>query len=216
VHPELDMADTLSQIHGIAPSASVRAPAWNEIAPALAAQFEGAIAVGHGIENDLRFLTAAYGRNGEGSSPVLAAIDTLVLARRAVATSRYTLRALTSELSLPPRQWHRALEDARGVRELFRRIVPEFGARCAADLAQVRVGQRGAIEVRDQIAERLAALGASREPCTLIVRARGHGPTPITGTVERWQSPHVWMTLQGGGLRVLRADRVLRIESVAK
>ena len=217
VRPDAPMRPEAFAVHGIDADTLTSAPEFDIIAPKVRALFDGAVAVGHGTELDVLFLDRAF-RAAHLEPPDLGdRIDTLTRARRAIAAKSHSLEALAVALALPARRRHRAIDDAETVIDLFARLVHEFGATTPRDLAQVRVGQRSAVAVREQIARALEDLQTSGAPCTLTFRTRGRAPTSLRARIERWTPPHARIVIEPGNLvRVIRADRVLRIEPVQR
>lgn len=198
-------------IHRIDPLALESAPRFESIAPTVRALFAGAVPVGHGTDLDASFLDRALEPSGDRPSPLALRLDTLTLARRCIHAPSYTLPALTARLGLPDRHWHRAHDDALAVRALFERIAPAFGETTVRDLWQVRIGQREAVVVRDTVARALEALVASGERRKITLRTPGKEPTTHTYRVEYWDAPHARCVDDLHRVRVVRADRILRI-----
>ncbi|MEI8255688.1 MAG: 3'-5' exonuclease [Deltaproteobacteria bacterium] len=198
-------------IHGIDPVALSSAPRFDAIVPELRAVFAGAIPVGHGTDLDALFLSRALERLGAEPSPIATRLDTLTLARRSLNAPSYTLPALTARLGLPDRRWHRAHDDALAVRAVFDAVVPAFGVTTPSDLWQVRIGQREAVVVRDAIAASLEALAESGARCEITLRTPGKEPTTLVAHVEQWSPPHARCVDARRRMRVVRADRILRI-----
>jgi DNA polymerase-3 subunit epsilon len=198
------------RLHGIAPSESADAPTFAVIAPTLAQLLDGAVPVMHGAELDVAFLDAAFARLGM-EARVGPHLDTVLLARRILRADSYALGALSIQLGTAPRRWHRAAEDVEALLGLFAQVVDSLGPRTARDLWQVRAGERGPVVVRDTIAAALAARVGQR--VKLLVRPRGRDPVTVLGRLERWTPPHLLVHVKGpsGGLRLLRADRVLQV-----
>lgn len=211
VHTDVASTPEALAVHGIDPAALEGAPTFADLAPAVAAMLEGAVPVAHDPSLDRAFLDAAFAAAGSDAR-LGAAIDTLHLSRRAVLARSYQLGALCAGLGFAPRRWHRAGEDVKGLEDLFGAMVEVFQPESARDLWQVRAGGGGPAVVRDTVARALEAMVGSRRLATLLVRTPGHVPTEVRARVERWATPHVWLTTPGRNtVRVLRADRVLRV-----
>jgi DNA polymerase-3 subunit epsilon len=214
VAPEIPVSAGALAIHGLDAATLAGAPRFETIATRVASLLEGAVPVAHGAVLDVRFLGPALERAGCDPAPLAFVLDTVVLARRAVAAPRYALAELSRALGLPARRWHRAREDVEALRALFPRLVRELAPPSARDLWEVRIGQREVVRVRASIAARLAALAGGRSTATLVVRHARRAPRLLRGFVERWDPPHVYVRPAGSrsGLKVVRADRVLRVE----
>jgi DNA polymerase-3 subunit epsilon len=215
VHPDVPVSPNAFAVHGIAAEALTSAPSFDTIAPRVLTLFADAVPVGHGTDLDVAFLNRAFRDAGSTPPDLERRLDTLVLARRAIPSASHTLHALATLLGLPQRPTHRALDDAETVRLLFDRLVREFGATTAADLAQVRIGQRETVVVRDSVACALDRFAADGSPCRITLRSRGRPARSIDARVEHWSAPHARITnLAGEHVRIVRADRILRIEAI--
>ncbi len=167
----------------------------------------------HSPELDVAFLDAAFARGGH-STRVGVALDTLVMARRAVFAHSYALPSLAKELGLAQHRWHRAEDDVAALVELFVRLCDALRPATARDLWNVRVGQQGPITVRDDIAGALEAFAKSGGTASITLRPRGRPASTVVGVVERWDPPYARVRPVGQSttLRVVRGDRVLRVE----
>lgn len=200
--------------HGIETAALADAPELHDVTARVSELLRGAVPVAHGIDMDAAFLNRAFELTGDDLR-LDAALDTLVLARRCLHASTYSLSALAERLDLGAFRWHRAGEDVRALRSLFNQLVTLYAPSSARDLWEVRVGQRGPVTVRASIASALDDLAARRDFAELWLRAPGRELTRLRGRVERWSSPHVTLTDLGPkrhGVRIVRADRVIRVE----
>lgn len=215
VAPSRPSSPAALAVHGLDALTLANAPCFDAIAGRVEALLRGAVPVAHGAVLDRAFLARALKEAGRDPSVVAFMIDTLTLARRAVFAHSYALGPLCESLGLGPYRWHRALDDARAVADLFHRLAPEFSPPTPRDLWEVRVGQRESVRVRASIASRLADLAQEGARGRLVVRRARHTAQSITGTIERWAPPHVYIRRDEArdGLTVVRADRILRIES---
>ncbi len=189
------------------------AASFARVADEIAGRLRGSIVVTHGGSLDIAMVHRAFASVGLTDVTVPHGIDTLTLARRALAAPSYRLRSLAVQLGLAERAWHSALPDAMATAELFDRLVPLLEPVTPRDLWEVRVGQRGPVRVRTQIARQLEAALASAAPCAIVVRPRGRHEMTLRGVVERWVPPHLYLATDGPtpGLRIVRADRILRM-----
>lgn len=211
IDPGVPVQPEAAAIHHIDPLAIRVAPRFERIAPRLRALFAGAIPVGHGTELDAFFLARALERVDSEPSPIAHRLDTLTLARRSLHAPCYALPALTARLDLPSRRWHRAHDDALAVRSLFENLVPAFGATTPSDLWQVHIGRREPVVVRSAIAKTLEGFVQRGSFCELTLRAPGKKPFALVARIEHLDVPHVRCVDVRGRVRVLRADRILRI-----
>ncbi|MBL8604833.1 MAG: 3'-5' exonuclease [Myxococcales bacterium] len=213
VHCPQRSCEEAMALHGISPDECAAAPSFAAIASTVRCFLEGAIAVMHDPNLDVAFLEAAFDAAGAPFrfGPVL---DTVMLARRAVLAPSYALSALAHTLNFTPRRWHRAAEDVAGLQDLFGHLVEALVPASPYDLWQVRAGQKGPVMVRDSIARRLEAAVHSNERLGLVLRARGMEPTLLAARILRWTPPHCVVALGDADrvLRVLRADRILRLD----
>jgi DNA polymerase III epsilon subunit-like protein len=214
VAPEVPPSPAAIAMHGLDAAALADAPRFDTIAPRIASLLAGAVPIAHGVALDVAFLSRALTQAGCDAAPLSFVLDTVTLARRALASPRYTLRELCRTLGLPARRWHRALEDVEALRAVFPCLVRELAPPDARDLWEVRVGQREAVRVRHSLAERITALAKSHAPASFVFRPRRRPPSVLRGVVERWTPPHVYIRPAGtrSGLQIVRADRLLRIE----
>ncbi len=214
VRTEVESDPSAFAAHGISAEALADAPPFEALAPALCEVLRGAVVVGHAPELDVLLLDRALALAGrdERLGP---ALDTLTLARRGVHARTYNLASLVARLSLGTFRWHRAEDDARATAALLQHLIALFRPTTARDLWEVRVGQHGAVRVRPAFAASFERAARSGRPLTMLVRTPGRDPFTLRGRVERWTSPHLLLApgVRGRqGLRVLRADRVLRID----
>jgi DNA polymerase III epsilon subunit-like protein len=170
--------------------------------------------VGHGTSLDLVFLSRAIARWLPHRAAPLFAIDTLTLARRAMRSQRYTLESLCSALGIHTSGLHRAEQDATATAALFERLAPMFAPRDARDLWEVRVGQHHEVRVRRAIASQIEQLVAEKKPARFVVRHGGAAPRALRAHIERWDAPHLRLHRASAAPTILRADRILRIESI--
>lgn len=212
---DIPSSPTALALHGIAPESLVDAPTFGDIAPRLAALLEGAVPVAHGTELDQTFLARAF--TAQGLGVVLPhMLDTVQLVRRAVHARAYGLAAVCAKLSLGTWRWHRAGEDVRALHRLFEHLITVFRPATARELWEVRVGQHGPVRVRTSLEALFARHTGTGHPITLHVRTPGHEPTSFVARIERYIRPHLHLIVGPRGhraTRVLRADRVLRVEA---
>jgi len=194
-------------IHGLDDAMLAGAPTLASLGPALAALLEGAVLVGHGLAGDFAFLAAAAER-GEIAPAPLYALDTLVLARRAVFVPSYRLGALAEALKLPAPS-HRALADVITTVALFDCVCAELRAPSARALWQVRAGEKRA-SMRDDVRAALERAVATTGYARLRYRVPHRHPFEDIIRIDKLEPAHVsGKLLRGGNERRLRGDRIL-------
>lgn len=122
VHPRRDPGPT--SVHGITADDLVPAPAFEEVAPLLAAALEGTIVTAHNLAFDAGFLDAEWARLG-ASRPPAPGLCTLTL-DRALHPGRaegYSLAACAAAAGIDQPDAHRALADARVTAELLQSLL---------------------------------------------------------------------------------------------
>ncbi|MBL8682806.1 MAG: 3'-5' exonuclease [Myxococcales bacterium] len=215
VRATVETSPEAHKIHGISRSEIDRGEAPSVAIGAFLDAIEGRVLIGHSPSLDLQFLHHfVMSHMPERLAPAFA-LDTLVLARRALRADRYTLESLCRSLEIVLSHAHRAESDARATASLFEKLAPMFAPRDARDLWEVRVGQHREIRVRTAIAARIERALADSERVQLVVRQGGSAPRTIRGVVEHWEPPHVRVRRANATPVLLRADRILRIEPCA-
>jgi len=202
-------------MHGLDDASRAQSPSFADIARPLAALLDGAVMVAHGPTMDVEFLTRAFAACDIDVPALLHPIDTITLARRAFRAPSYALHAVCEHLQLPPRRWHRAHEDVAALHDVWNALVPVFSPPNLRDLWEVRIGQKSRVFVRTAVDQTLRALAESGESARVFARPPGDAPTAIACTVVHYDSPHVHLRAPSGHVRVLRADRIVRIERSA-
>jgi len=199
-----------TRIHGLTDEALADAPSLDALAPRVAALLDGAVLVGHGLAADVAFLRAAAAR-GELAAPPAFALDTLVLARRALCLPSYRLGALATALALPA-PTHRALGDVETTQALFARLATELRAPTPRTLWQVRAGETRA-SMRDDIRDVLARAAATTGHARVRYRVPRRAATEDILAVRDFTPPHVeGRLLRARATRKLRGDRILWAE----
>lgn len=198
------------QIHGLDDAALAEAPTLASLGGELAEVLDGAVLVGHGLAADLEFLSAAAAR-GEVAAPPRFALDTLVLARRAIFNASYKLGALATALRLPPPA-HRALADVITTMALFEHVRRLLRAPTPRALWQVRAGEERP-SMRDDVRAALEGAVATTGHARLCYRVPHRQPFEDVLAIRRLEPAHVeGRLLRGGNVRRLRGDRILWAE----
>ncbi|MFO0755622.1 MAG: 3'-5' exonuclease [Byssovorax sp.] len=198
-------------VHGIRAEDLEGAPTFAELAPQVEALLDGAIPVAHAAVWDVAFLEAELARAGRPRT-IEHFLDTLVLSRRSFAQPSHRLTALTAALGIEHPQAHRAGDDVKALRGLFRVIEGALSPRTPRDLWHVRVGERHA---RPDLVE--AARASIGRPVRIRYRPSHRAPEElcftVTGVRTDLDPPRVLgYLLPSRSRRELRADRILAIE----
>lgn len=197
-------------VHGISEQELANAPAMAAIADRIAGLLRGAIAVAHGIAWDLAFLRDELGRLGREADVPSHAVDTIVLARRALHLKSYGLAAVAHALHVPVARAHRAGDDAKTTRLVFERLVPDLAPKTPRDLWEVRIGERAP---RAEVVAAVEAAVAAGAPVTVVYRPSHRAAEPLKMVLTALVPPHaIGYLLPSRGRKHLRLDRILRIE----
>lgn len=197
-------------VHGIGDHEIAAAPTFPDLADRVLSLFAGAIIVAHGVSWDLAFLRDELSRLGRADEAPTHAVDTVVLARRALHLKSYGLAAVAAALRIPVVRAHRAGDDARTTRAVFERLLDELSPTTPRDLWEVRVGER--FPRPEVVAEVEAAVAAGR-PVTVVYRPSHRAAEPLRMVLTALDPPHaIGYLLPSRGRKQLRLDRILRIE----
>lgn len=206
-----------THVHGIAAAELATAPRFVEVAAEVERLLADAVLVAHGAIWDVAFLRAELERAGR--TPELGHwLDTLLLSRRSFALPRHSLEALRGEMGLSKERAHRADADVAALRAVFARCVAALEPRTPRDLWEVRVAERKA---REQVLAACEAAAGAKEALRIFYRPRAKPQQEMTmmvTEVRRESDPPrvIGYLLPGRGRRDLRADRILRVEPVAR
>jgi len=203
-------------IHGIEASELAGAPPFAEVALRALALLDGAVPIAHGCAMDEAFLAMEMRRAGLTAPPPGPFLDTLMLSRRAFASSTHALGALAKKLGLGTSRSHRAADDVATLRALFERLVGMLAPATARDLFQVRVGEGHA---RDLVVARATEAMARGAPVRVTYRPPRRQAEELEMVITEVRAKLDPPTLLGYLLRCrsrreLRADRVLAIAPV--
>lgn len=122
VNPGMPINPIATEICGIRDEDVAQAPIFAEIADQFTAMLVDSVFVAHNAPFDLSFLSRERKRWNLPSwqGPVL---DTLRVARNAIALPRYSLSSLTETLALDKKPDHRALADVEATIELLKKLI---------------------------------------------------------------------------------------------
>jgi DNA polymerase III subunit epsilon len=142
VNPGRTIEPFVVRLTGITDRMVAEAPPISEVMPRFEEFVEGSVLVGHNVNFDCSFVTAA--RAGSPlPNPVL---DTLMLARCLIpGLKRYRLSSLVSHFGVRTMPKHRALSDATATGEVFLRLLKllrSAGVRSVGEAATLRGGGR--------------------------------------------------------------------------
>jgi DNA polymerase-3 subunit epsilon len=197
-------------VHGISEAEIAAAPGMATIADRIVELLRGAIVIAHGVSWDLAFLRDEMSRLGRGDEVPTHAIDTIALARRALNLRSYGLSAVARAFELPEDRAHRAGADVRTTRRIFERLLPGLSPKTPRDLWEVRVGER---VPRSEVLAAVGAAVAAGAPVTVVYRPSHRAAEPLRMVLTALDPPHaIGYLLPSRGRRLLRLDRILRIE----
>jgi DNA polymerase-3 subunit epsilon len=125
VHPERDIPEESSRVHGITLEKLEHAPLFGAIADELLAFIGDAPLVIHNAEFDLKFLNAEFERIGRLPLPPSRGIDTIALAKRRFPGARYSLDELCRRfgIDLSVRSKHGARVDSELLAEVYIELI---------------------------------------------------------------------------------------------
>ena len=125
VHPERDIPEDASRVHGITLDMLAEAPAFADIVDDLLTFVGEAPLVIHNAEFDLRFLNAELNRIGREPIAFNRGIDTISLAKRRFPGARYSLDELCRRfnIDLSGREKHGALIDCQLLAEVYLELI---------------------------------------------------------------------------------------------
>lgn len=197
-------------VHGISEAELRAAPTFADVADRIVALMKSGILVAHGVSWDLAFLNDELTRIGRAHDAPEHAIDSVVLARRALHLRSYGLSAVADALGIPLTRAHRAGSDVATTRAVFERLLAELSPSTPRDLWEVRVGERIA---RPEVIAAVEAAVAAAQPVSVVYRPSHRAAEPIRMVLTALVPPHaIGYLLPGRGRRLLRLDRILRIE----
>jgi DNA polymerase-3 subunit epsilon len=122
VCPQRPIPFHVQRIHGITNEMVASAPTFGEIARDVAEVLDGTTVVAHNAPFDMGFLQAEFRASGV-PFPNVSVVDTLRIARNYFSFPSNGLTHIAQSLGLPVGIAHRAMEDARLVKEVFFRLI---------------------------------------------------------------------------------------------
>ena len=144
VNPGLPIPPEATAIHGIRDTDVRDSPPAAQILPSFLSFIEGAALVGHNAPFDVRVLVLELLRAGLvlPDNPVL---DTCAIPRRLrLSVPNHRLGTLAGAFGVPQARAHRALDDARVAKDLFRAYLKELGPP-AEDLIRYSLTRDGSL-----------------------------------------------------------------------
>jgi DNA polymerase-3 subunit epsilon len=149
VNPVRPIDPFVVRLTGITDRMVSDAPSISEVMPRFEEFVEGCVLVGHNVQFDCSFVTAARG----GSPLPNEVLDTLKLARCLVpGLKRYRLSALVSHFGVRQAPNHRALSDAAATTDVFRKLLKllrSAGIESVGEALTIR-GGRGRVKPQKQ------------------------------------------------------------------
>jgi DNA polymerase-3 subunit epsilon len=151
IHPERDIPEESTRVHGLTAQSLEGAPLFAAIAEELVEFLKDSILVIHNAEFDLKFLNAEFARVGHKPLDAARSIDTIALAKRKFPGSRYSLDELCRRfnLDLSVRAKHGARIDAELLAQVYLELIGGRQARLALSLG-------GAVRGAEEVAARAA------------------------------------------------------------
>ena len=170
VNPRRRLPRFIRQLTGISQREVDDAPDFDDIATDVADFLRGATVVAHNAPFDMGFLNAA---GLDYAGPVCDTWDLAYLARPAARS--YRLEELARAETVSHARPHRALDDARAVRDLFLALMPDFAALDAGTLDEIRrLARRGGWDVA-------ALLDAAEDFAPPRASETANMPAPVIG-----------------------------------
>ncbi|MDA0991772.1 MAG: 3'-5' exonuclease [Verrucomicrobia bacterium] len=119
VNPGQKIPKAAQWVHGISDDMVADQPPFKDVYPEFVSFIDGAILMAHNANFDVRFMRAEALRN-DFPLPTNTVLDSLALARRYYPDAEsYTLEKLMVQLNLPATRYHRGMDDAKYVRDIF-------------------------------------------------------------------------------------------------
>jgi DNA polymerase III epsilon subunit family exonuclease len=136
VNPEMDIPEKVEAIHGISNGMVASQPVIADLLHDIEAFMRGSILVVHNPDFDLSFLAGAF-RSNNRPLPRMMALDTVRLSRYAYSdVANHKLDTLCNYLDIPLSH-HRALSDAGGAMEVFKRAITDLDPRASWRLSHL-------------------------------------------------------------------------------
>ncbi len=127
LNPQHPISYHAENVHGITQADLEGAPTFEEIYPEFAALTEGAILLAHNARFDVQFMAAEIERAGYPMPPHVT-VDTLQLFRRTFhGLASYRLEYVANVMGVSGGEFHRALDDAFYVADVYRIILRQLG-----------------------------------------------------------------------------------------
>ena len=125
VNPGMPIPEATQWVHGITDDMVADAPSFDEMFPEFAEFIGDAVLLAHNARFDVRIVHAEAVRNNR-EPPQNVVLDTLALARKCYPEAEsYNLEKLMKHLDIPATRFHRGLDDAQYVKDLFVRMTAD-------------------------------------------------------------------------------------------
>jgi DNA polymerase III epsilon subunit family exonuclease len=224
VNPGMKIPAEIVGIHGITDEMVANAPRIEEILDAVSAKLHDCVLVIHNPGFDLSFLSRAYQISGM-QVPAMVAVDTVRMSRRAFADiQNCKLDTICAHLGLDLSH-HRALSDATGCMEIFRRIIKKEDPDGAWRLSDLTAYHGGLIRAKKISFKRITDFGKRIMGIQLGrnvgIKYMDHAGTVTTRTIH----PREFITYRGetyvlafcylrNDMRYFNINRIVMIETV--
>ena len=213
-----------AHVHGIDPASLVEAPTFASICDAVDRLLDGAVPVAHAAPWDIAFIEAEMARAGRPRKLPFY-LDTLTMSRRAFALPSHSLAALSKELGIERARAHRAEDDVKALREVWRKTIVVLAPRSPRDLWHVRIAERHARPELVAAAVRAAEAGvpirvryrpARKGRAKTGLATAGEDLTVVVTAVRTDLDPPrvLGYLLPSRSRRELRADRIRSIDAL--
>ncbi|MBK6693857.1 MAG: 3'-5' exonuclease [Myxococcales bacterium] len=216
---EAELAEKTSigneHVHGITRAMLAGARPFDDVVTDVEALLDGAILVAHAASWDVRFLEMELVRAGR-QTRAGHYLDTLILARRALALSSHSMESLCAHFGIVRPKAHRAGDDVAALRRVFEETVKVLAPVSARDLWEVRIAERMA---RTAIVEACSAALERGAPVRTVYRPSRRKPEALDMVFTELRTdldpPRViGYQLPGRGRRELRTDRILTVSPI--
>jgi DNA polymerase-3 subunit epsilon len=171
-------------VNGISPDLLHDAPLFAEVADTFLELIQGSVLVAHNAPFDMAFLSAELGLLDQ-PPPLNPVLDTLVLARRLLRRSSYSLQSLASDLALESFPSHRAMQDVLALQGVFAYLHSRLTDQDIYTLEDTQRFARGlAPDMPDPSAPPLIARAIREQRRLLIVYRSRSSPDPTRRLIQ--------------------------------
>ncbi|GAB4031291.1 MAG: hypothetical protein Fur0012_08320 [Elusimicrobiota bacterium] len=118
VNPQKNIPPEVVALNGITDEMVAKSPLFSDLIPAILANIQDSVLVGHNINFDVEFMNSEFERAGF-KFPRLAVIDTWKMAKKFGKFSSNSLGNVARRLEISTENWHRAASDIEMTRKIF-------------------------------------------------------------------------------------------------